>query len=462
MTFHFIVTVWGNEYVELFLNLCLPNQLAPGGLPAFCTGDVTAAYIIYTTGRDRETILGHPRYRELASLMPVEIHTVDFLVASSDSNYSVSLMTRCHQMAIPPSAKAGAALVFLPPDQVYSEGALARLIDIARTGKRVVLLSSVRVRRDTFRPAFEAAFSDGNGHTRAPVRRFVALGLQHQHPMTESYRVDSNHSNGDTNQLYWPVGDEGFVATTLVSHPLMVKPRNLDVVPTWVLDGDYPMKACPNFRDYHFVKDSDELFGFELSPPDKRIGIPDRPRKFSVFSQAVQALHSYNRMHRRIGREVLRIHTGEMDERWDAVEARARRTAQAMRLLVASARRRTHHPLLFQTGSFVNLDYVRRVVIFGAGAGGTLAKRLADRCGWEIIGWVDNDPATWGQTRHGTVVTRPADLQDQAFDLVIVASGPGKSEIFAQLDERGLRHREQYIYFRDPVLTGGMRVEVVG
>jgi hypothetical protein len=320
----------------------------------------------------------------------------------------------------------------------------------------------MRTRRDTFRPAFEAAFADGNGHTRAPARQLVAIGLEHIHPMAESYRVDSTRSNGDTNQLYWPVGNTGFVASTLVAHPILVKPRNVDAVPRWVLDGDYPMLACPNFRDYHVVTDSDELFGFELSPPDKRIGIPERPRRFSIFRHAVQAHRVYNRLHRRLAREIVRIHAGNLDAQWEAVEARARRTVQAMRLLVASARRRQHYPHLFGANGARSLQHVRRVAIFGAGAAGTAAKGLADRCGWTVDRWVDNDPATWGAPRDGVVVTDPAHLRDRRSDLIVVASAPGKADIFAQLDAMGFRHGHEYIYFREPVLVGGVRIELVG
>jgi hypothetical protein len=280
--------------------------------------------------------------------------------------------------------------------------------------------------------------------------------------MAESYRVDSTRSNADTNQLYWPVADQGFVASTLVAHPIMVWPRNVDAVPAWVLDGDYPMLACPSFRDYHVVTDSDELFGFELSPPDKAIGVPDRPRRFSVFRHAVQALHSYNRLHRRLAREIIRIHIGDLDARWDVVVAQARRTVHAMRLLVVSARRRHHYPDLFQKGSSHDFNRVRRVAIFGAGAAGLLARALADRCGWEVSRWVDNDRARWGEQIDGAAIGNPAELRRQDFDVVLVASGPGKWQIFDQLEEMGLRYGRDFVYFRDPILVRGVQIALVG
>ena len=63
MIFHFLVTVWGDEFVDLFLNLCLPNQLTPGNLLAFRSDEVKATYIIYTTARDQETIERHESYQ---------------------------------------------------------------------------------------------------------------------------------------------------------------------------------------------------------------------------------------------------------------------------------------------------------------------------------------------------------------------------------------------------------------
>ena len=300
--------------------------------------------------------------------MPVEIHAVDFLFSSTDGVESVSMMTRAHQIAIPRSNKQKAHLIFLPPDQVYSEGALELLIALARAGTRVVLVSGVRLLRETFRPAFEAAFSDSDGSMPAPARPLVGLALQHLHPMAQSYRIDAAGINDDTNQLHWPVRDEGFVASSLTSHPLMIKPRDLDVVPIRSIDSDFLMAACPSCHgDYHLVTDSDEMMAFELSLAEKLLGIPETAHRFNLFRYAIQARHGYHRIHRRIAQGMVRIHARECGDDWKDVETRAKRTAFAMRLLVVSARRHTRYPQLYEDRPYVHdVNKVARVAIFGA------------------------------------------------------------------------------------------------
>ena len=40
-TYHVVTAVWGAEFIELFLDVCVPNQLSQGNLPALPQGRVT-------------------------------------------------------------------------------------------------------------------------------------------------------------------------------------------------------------------------------------------------------------------------------------------------------------------------------------------------------------------------------------------------------------------------------------
>jgi hypothetical protein len=45
--FHAVTHVWGREYLDLFLGVCVPNQLSPGNIPALPSG---SRYRILTGG----------------------------------------------------------------------------------------------------------------------------------------------------------------------------------------------------------------------------------------------------------------------------------------------------------------------------------------------------------------------------------------------------------------------------
>ena len=60
--FHAITHVWGREYLDLFLNLCLPNQLAPGNVPALPLG---SRYRILTRSIHVEELDAHSMVHRL-------------------------------------------------------------------------------------------------------------------------------------------------------------------------------------------------------------------------------------------------------------------------------------------------------------------------------------------------------------------------------------------------------------
>ncbi|SVE27357.1 uncharacterized protein METZ01_LOCUS480211, partial [marine metagenome] len=44
-----VTAVWGAEFIELFLDVCIPNQLSPANLPALPPG---SRYRVFTTSAD--------------------------------------------------------------------------------------------------------------------------------------------------------------------------------------------------------------------------------------------------------------------------------------------------------------------------------------------------------------------------------------------------------------------------
>lgn len=109
----------------------------------------------------------------------------------------------------------------------------------------------------------------------------------------------------------------------------------------------------------------------------------------------------------------------------------------------------------------VPLDHVSSVVVFGAAHGGRLASELAARAGWRVAYVVDNNPALWGSRAHGVAVRQPDALRARDFDLVVVASVAGHDAIARQLQQLGLRPREDFISFLDPFRLGATSLQLL-
>ena len=108
--YHFIVVVWGGEYVDLFLRVVLPTHLSPGNLPSMPRD--AWRYRIYTPARDAQTVLQSSAYAQLARVGHVELREIPEIKDS----FKYEVISECHRHAIHVASQDEAALVFLAPD----------------------------------------------------------------------------------------------------------------------------------------------------------------------------------------------------------------------------------------------------------------------------------------------------------------------------------------------------------
>jgi len=450
MKFHIITAVWGDEYTRLFLDTALPNQLSPGNLGAFLSGP-QAVYKIYTATTNVSTIKQSAFYEDICKIMPVEFIILDDLRVSEDHETSMELMTRCHKMAISSAEEADAFLIFLPPDQVWSDGSFARLIELAAAGKRVVVTAGVRVSKETFIPEFTKTFRDSAGHFPAPSRELVRIAMNSLHPLTRSYFTDAHQFNIGPSHLYWRVGKEGMIARCLSMHPALVKPAFKNTPIKRSIDDDYLIKACPDFSDYHVICDSDEIAAFEITTSKWNHGVTG-PNRFNMFTFAHYMKFYGHRIHKNFLRHKVLFHSSALDSEWDRAAEASDNTIDMAFLLKAVSYKSWGHSTFFGLAN-INYpqDHVRRVVVFGTGKGGLATIDLAERLGWEIMYFTGNDSGYWGKTAHGYNIKSLEALYNRDYDLIIVASQPGKKAIFIQLKKMGFRFQKDFIYFMDPV-----------
>jgi hypothetical protein len=344
--FHFVTAVWGQAYVDLFLNVALPCQLAPGNLPAFA-GLNGCSYRIYTIPRDVPAITSHPGYVALQSLMHVDLIVNDQLDVVR-GRYSV--LNHCQNHAIYTANQHDRALVFLSPDALWSDGALGHVRSLVAAGKRVAMQSGVRLNRDSFLPVFRQRFDTTGGRAAAVRSRdVVCLMLDHLHAYSASLFWDSPDFNRWPSQLFWRIGASegadagtsggGVLARCFHLHPLMVWPRRKDRFLNATIDTVYFAHAVPDFDDYAIIDDSDHGVCVELSPPDlpnllthiKPDGLaqlramqshPDCPPNcdLKAVAAALFAKDWANDYHRRFIQHPIRFHTGDVTLAFDEVE----------------------------------------------------------------------------------------------------------------------------------------------
>src|SRR4051812_3902211 len=105
--FHVVTVVWGQQYIDLFLNVAVPNQLTPGNLGALPAG---SRYRVFTSSCDADRLTTSSVLQRVNEMMPVDVvvmpeladRTVDPLVR----------MTAGNRRALADARRAQAGLLF--------------------------------------------------------------------------------------------------------------------------------------------------------------------------------------------------------------------------------------------------------------------------------------------------------------------------------------------------------------
>lgn len=323
-TYDVVTAVWGTEFIDLFLGVCIPNQLSPRNLPALPAG---SRYRVFTKHADVARLSASTRLAEVARILPVDIVEVDPDAAEDGKPGQIrnryKMMTDCHRRAVADAAKVEAALIFLAPDFVLAEGTIEGLVRIHASGSRAVLAANLRLARH------ELVAALAGRPAAVPPRELVGLAMKYLHPATESLMVDGGSSNDFPTSVNWPVrssngGLEGILVRSLHMHPLLLDPTRRGELPRATIDGHYLMRCGLKLRECHLVDDSDELVVFELTPSERNIRNDGRRGGVSLTRLAAVASNC-DRFQMAHWQRPVRLHAGELDARWDAADADSRR-----------------------------------------------------------------------------------------------------------------------------------------
>lgn len=311
--------VWGTKYTDLLLRVTMPNTMSAGNFGAV-GGDPDWRYRLYTTPEDARVIRASPTFAQLQQLITTELVEVPNLGAGNHYEH----MTGCHRNSLESATSRGAAVIFLAPDVVWSDGTMRRLREHIEAGVPMVVTSAVRVRGDTFVPALEAQTRDADGAV-APLgsRQLVDLALHNLHPRSASVIWDSPGFSSTPSVLYWRVpATTGIVQRCFHLHPLMVQHLAAGLAIDGTIDGSFIEHACPDVEAIHVVVDSDEIAGCSINDPHDD-GDEVTSRHANVVSVACWATAATNRHHRAFVRRAILFHAEELDAGWQPVLRRS-------------------------------------------------------------------------------------------------------------------------------------------
>lgn len=325
MSFHVVTAVWGEEFIDLFTRVVVPNLLSTGNLDALPEG---SRYQIFTAPGDQSLLARATRL--LRAVLPVDVVAVD--EEGHEGRYSQ--MTHYHRRAI--TDARGAALIFASPDSLLSTDALRYVVARHAVGMRAVVVPPVRLTKESVLPALVA-----RGSAAFAPRELVRFALDHLHPATLAYMADASRFNAFPTGLQWRVGEEGMISRSFHLYPLMLAPVHL-ALPARTIDSNYIEHCVPNMEDIDVVTDSDVLAMFDLTAK-RRYGGRAKTRTMRIWRLASVAGRC-SPHHLLFWRHAIRLHTDVLDARWSAVEKESAAIADLVLARRHLARRL--HPML--------------------------------------------------------------------------------------------------------------------
>jgi hypothetical protein len=257
-----LLPVWGKEYVEQFLDFCLPTLLADGNLPSLCRR-AACTFVLFARTDDVEAIRGNPSWRALEGICAVEIAAIDYLVSASHSTTItlayVSGIRSCK------SELLDTCFIFLVSDYVLADGALSNVLERIVGGASGVLAGNFQMVGEAAAPVLLQARA-GKPYLSIQPRDLIRLALDHIHPATIANFADSPiQHDAASNRLFWRVDDSTILGRFYLMHMIAIRPETAEFVIAAPSDYSLIPELCPSGA-VATIADSDEYCVVELQP----------------------------------------------------------------------------------------------------------------------------------------------------------------------------------------------------
>lgn len=315
-TFHVITNVWGTQHTRFFLNLTLPNLLSDRNLPALARqGELV--YRFFTTPSTRTQIQNSNAGRRLASLCRIE-----FVTPLGQRVPETIWHVHWFHRAAAEAKKSGAIVIFLPPDTLWTNGALEQMGTHIASGMRGVACPFIRVTSDTCAAeARDRFFDPASGVLTITPSQIWPFARRHMHPIQILAMPHSPHAR-PVFELHWPVGSDGMLSRYVVRELVAFDPRLIPLTFLWNAGGPQDMERI------YFPTDPVDMLMLSVDPVGKYIEnyiLDHSARPFDVSRTSLHPLNNTSQA-RLFASKNVKAYSNKTDAR---IWRRRKRLAQA-------------------------------------------------------------------------------------------------------------------------------------
>ncbi len=341
-----IIPVWGEAYVNKVLSVTLPAMLAPGNLPALC-GTFDVELVIVTESRLLGMVRSAGSFRAAERICKTRLVPLDDLLTSVFTDYGMVLTYGLFRgfADLGPRVTETYLLPFIA-DFVIADGSLRHLGALMQQGKRVIHAPSFRVVAENVDPQLQALVDHDSSVLSVAPRALAKLALANKHPTVKARTINQrlNHLEW-MDQFYWYVDDDTLIGYQSPPALVAVKPERFVSQPVSFWDYGFLPEAAPAAEPY-LIGDSDDFFMIE--PQSRSTGQEMTRMGWTSFDELAwtESLRATTE-HRRLGRQLIKIHAAALPDSIDGVIEESRAfMAELYRRLPSSPAPHFGHPLL--------------------------------------------------------------------------------------------------------------------
>jgi hypothetical protein len=340
-SFCILLPVWGERYVQRFVEQSLPTLLAAGNIPALA-GTLPTRFVFLTRVRDEAVIRSHRACALLRQVCEVEFLPIDDLIMSGNHSTTITLAWE-RAVRREGDAMLDIAFIFLVSDYVMADGSLATIARHMMAGVSAIQAGNFQLSEHAAEPWLRRRRAVAGDVLSLTSREMVRWGLNCLHPATIANIVNYPLChNAHTNRLFWRVDRDVLIGRFYLLHQICIRPERPDFVIGSSSDYSFVAEMCPS-GNVTVITDSDDYFVAEVQPYDHEkhfirfgpIALPDLARSLSEWTTA---------RHRLNAQETIVFHADHVSAQLSSAVAEAEHFIAAVTPLLEAPQPYRDHP----------------------------------------------------------------------------------------------------------------------
>lgn len=256
-----IVPVWGQKYIDFFLDFSLKSMLSDANLAFFQTKDVEL--IICTSIFSKHIFYSNSFLKEVEKILKIKYLFIDDFIEGPAS----LAITKAYAKAINYFIGSPDVIYYcLMPDYIYADGAISKSYTyLIKNNYNGLNAGNFQASEEAFLNKLMKLGTKSNIGWNLDTRELIDQAKYWLHPITQAniINLENNQLNLSQNRLFWLTPNGTLLGKFYLMHPLCVVPEVDHFSPTGPIDFSLMSELVPS-GNYGYITSSEDYFVLEL------------------------------------------------------------------------------------------------------------------------------------------------------------------------------------------------------